>query len=162
MAIQNPQELFYYDLCAMYDGEQKLALLLPLLAQEAQIPEVKEAFSEHHQQTLLHIVNLERCFQIAGKQQMPLENHTFAGLRKDHDVFLEQQPSQAELMMFALNAAYKSEFLEMAAYNSLIDAATCLGMRDCLPLLQENLQQEQETAKKLAVLIHKFALLTVK
>lgn len=153
-AIQSPQDLFLYDLCAIYDAEQKLTQVLPTLAQEAQHPQVREAFTQHLQETQQHVRNLEQCFQILGRQPMGLENHAVAGLKQDHDAFLQQQPSPAALTMFDIAAGSKSEYLEMAAYSSLIDAANSLGLQQCVPLFQQNLQQEEAAAKKLAGLAH--------
>jgi len=42
----------------------------------------------------------------------------------------------------------------MAAYSALIDSANSLGLQQCIPLFQENLQQEEAEAKKLAALGH--------
>lgn len=151
MAIQSPQELFFYDLCAMYDAEQKLAQVLPLLAQESQIRQVSEAFTEHQSETEQHIRNLEQCFQILGRSPLKLENHTVAGLKADHDAFVEQQPSAQALTLFDIAAGSKSEYLEIAAYQSLINAAHALGLQACIPLFQQNLQQEETAARKLSI-----------
>jgi ferritin-like metal-binding protein YciE len=152
--IQQPQELFLYNLCAMYDAEQKLTQVLPVLAQESQNQQVKEAFLQHEQETRQHVRNLEQCFQILGRQPSALENHTVVGLKQDHDAFLLQNPSPAALTMFDLHAGSESEYLEMAAYNALIDSANALGFQQCVPLFQQNLQQEEAAAKKLATLAH--------
>ncbi len=154
MAIQSPQDLFFFNLCAMYDVEQKLAEVLPMLAQESQEPQVKEAFLQHQQETQQHVRNLEECFQMINQPPVPLENHAVIGLQQDHTAFLQQQPSAQALTMFDIAAGSKSEYLEMAAYNNLIDSATSLGLNQLVPLFQQNLQQEEAAAKKLAALQH--------
>ncbi len=154
MAIQTPQDLFFFNLCAIYDAEQKLAQILPILAQESQEQPAKDAFLQHQQETLQHVSNLEQCFQSIGRQPIPVENHGVIGLKQDHDAFLQQQPSAAVLTMFDIAAGSKSEYLEIASYTSLIDAATALGLTQCVTLFQQNLLQEEAAAKKLAVLAH--------
>jgi ferritin-like metal-binding protein YciE len=154
MTVQSPQDLFFYELCTMYDAEQKLVQILPKLAQECQQAQVKEAFLQHERETRQHVNNLEQCFKILGRNPVTLENHVVAGLKQDHDAFLREQPSKEALTMFDLNAGSKSEYLEMSAYRSLIDAASQLGLQQCVPLLQQNLQQEEAAAKKLATLAH--------
>src|SRR6266480_6978119 len=156
MAIQGPQDLFLYNLCAMYDIEQKLVQMLPQLAQECPYAQAREAFMLHEQETRQHIRNLEQCFQILGSQPMVLENHTVAGLKGDHDTFLQQQPPQPALILFDLNAGYQSECIEIAAYHNLIDTANNLGLQSCTQLLQQNLLQEVEASKKLSMLAHQF------
>jgi ferritin-like metal-binding protein YciE len=156
MVIQNPRDLFYYNLCAMYDAEQKLVQILPQLAQESLSPQARDAFMQHEQETRQHVRNLEQCFQTLGTQPGKLENHAVAGLRQDHEAFLQQQPPQQALTLFDLSAGLQSEYLEMAAYHSLIDAATIMGLQQCIPLFQQNLKQEEEAARKLATIAHQF------
>lgn len=150
--IQSPQDLFLYDLCGMYDVERKLVQILPKLAQEAHDPQARDAFTQHEKETQQHVRNLEQCFQILGRQPMVVESHTVAGLKQDHDAFVQQQPSAEALGMFDLAAGSKSEYLEMAAYRSLIGAANSLGYQQCVPLFQQNLQQEEAAAKKLGAI----------
>jgi ferritin-like metal-binding protein YciE len=154
LAIQSPRDLFYYDLCAMYDAEQKLVQVLPQLAQECMDNQARDAFTQHEQETRQHVRNLEQCFQILGSQPMALENHTINGLKQDHDTFVQQQPPREALTMFDIDAGYQSEHIEMAAYHRLIDAADSMGLQQCVPLFQQNLQQEEAAAKKLSTIAH--------
>jgi|GEM_PF-1107477 len=154
MAIQSPQDFFFYDLCAMYDVEQKLVQMLPQLAQECQNDQAREAFMLHEQETRQHVRNLEQCFQILGSQPRTVENYTVDGLRRNHDAFLKEQPPQEALLLFDLYAGYQSEYIEIAAYHSLIDAANILGLPQCVQFFQQNLLQEIEAAKKLWTLGH--------
>jgi ferritin-like metal-binding protein YciE len=85
MTIQSAQDLFFYDLCGMYDAELKLAQVLPTLAQESQDAQTRDAFLEHQQETVHHAQNLEQCFQILGRSPVKLENHAVAGLKEDHE-----------------------------------------------------------------------------
>lgn len=150
MAIQNSQDLFFYDLCAMYDVERKLLQVLPELAKESQDPQVREAFSHHQQETQQHVHNLEQCFQILGRSPLILESHAVAGLKEDHDAFIAQEPSPQALTLFDLAAGLKSEYLEIAAYQSLLQQAHALGLQPCIPLFQQNLQQEEAAARTVA------------
>jgi ferritin-like metal-binding protein YciE len=154
LAIQSPRDLFYYDLCVMYDAEQKLVQVLPQLAQECMDNQARDAFTQHEQETRQHVRNLEQCFQILGSQPMTLENHTINGLKQDHDTFVQQQPPREALTMFDIDAGYQSEHIEMAAYHRLIDAADSMGLQQCVPLFQQNLQQEEAAATKLSTIAH--------
>lgn len=156
VAIQSPRDLFFYDLCMMYDVEQKLMDMLPVLAQECVDPQAKDTFTQHEQETRQHIRNLEQCFQILGGQPVSLENHTTAGLKQDHDTFLQQQQPVEAVTLFDLHVGYQSECLEIAAYHNLIDEANSLGLQDCAQLFQQNLQQEINASKKLAEIAHQY------
>ncbi len=150
MAIQNPRDLFLYDLRAMYDLELKMVQMLPVLAQECMDNAAREAFVTHEAETRQHVLNLEQCFQVLESQPATLENNVAAGLKTDHDNFLQQQPPPQAIILFDVRAGYLSECLEIAAYRNLIDAASGLGLSDCVQLLQQNLQQEINAAQKLS------------
>ena len=157
MAVQSPQDLFLHNLSTMYDVEQKLAQVLPVLARESTQSQVKEAFLQHERQTQQHVRNLEQCFHILGRQAVATDNHTVDGLKQDHDTFLQQQPPEQVLTMFDLNTGYQSEYLEVANYNGLIEAANTLGFNQCIPLLEQNRQQDKEAAEKLSILIQQLS-----
>ena len=160
--IQSPRDLFLYDLCAMYDIEQKMVRMLPVLAQECLDNQARQAFILHEQETRQHIRNLEQCFQMLGSQPMGIENHTAAGLKQDHDNFLQQKPPVEAVSMFVIHCGYQSECLEIAAYNDLIDKANSLGLQDCVQLLQQNLQQEVNASTTLASISHQLGQLQAK
>jgi ferritin-like metal-binding protein YciE len=156
MAIQNPRDLFLYDLRAMYDLELKMVQMLPVLAQECMDNAAREAFVTHEAETRQHVLNLEQCFQMLGSQPATLENNAAAGLKTDHDNFLQQQPPPQALILFNARLGYLGESLEIAAYRNLIDAADGLGLSDCVLLLQQNLQQEMNAAQKLSAIAHQY------
>jgi ferritin-like metal-binding protein YciE len=59
--------------------------------------------------------------------------------------------------MFLTGSGSRAEHYEIAAYNGLITMAQALGEKDAVPLLQENLKQEEaalanleKAAKRLA------------
>lgn len=157
MAIQNPRDLFLYALRAMYDFELKMMQMLPVQAQECMDNAAREAFVMHEAETRQHVLNLEQCFQMLGSQPATLENNAVAGLKKDHDDFLQQQPPPQAITLFNVRAGYLSESLEIAAYRNLIDAASELGLSDCAMLMQQNLQQEINAAQKLSAIAHQYS-----
>jgi len=146
----------------MYDIEQKMVRMLPVLAQECLDNQARQAFLLHEQETQQHIRNLEQCFQMLGSQPMGIENHTAAGLQQDHDIFLQQKPPVEAVSMFVIHCGYQSECLEIAAYHDLIDNANSLGLQDCVHLLQLNLQQEVNASTTLAAISHQVGQLQAK
>lgn len=160
--IQSPRDLFLYDLCAMYDIEQKMVRMLPVFAQECLDNQARQAFMQHEQETRQHIRSLEQCFQILGSRPMGIENHTAAGLQQDHDIFLQQKPPAEAVSMFVLHSGYQSECLEIAAYHDLIDKANSLGLQDCVQLFQLNLKQEVNASTTLAAIAHQLGQLQAK
>ncbi|MGH2505963.1 MAG: ferritin-like domain-containing protein [Ktedonobacteraceae bacterium] len=152
--IQNPQELFFHDLCCMYEVEQQLARLLTEFADESSSREVKNTFKEHQRETTQHMRNLDQCFEILRRPPLKIEHQTIAGMKLDHDALTHQQISPQMLTLANITAGIKSEYLEMAAYHCLIDAADVLGLQPCIPLFEQNLRQEESFAQKLVKLGH--------
>jgi ferritin-like metal-binding protein YciE len=148
MAMTSQQELFLHELSDMYDAEQRISKMLPVMAKECETPQVKSAFEQHEQETLHQIQNLEQCFQTLGTKPEKASCETIVGLKKEHDTFLKEDPSAEILTMFDLGGASKTEHYEIASYKGLIDKATLMGQQPCVSLLRENLQQEEAMARK--------------
>ena len=152
MPMQTAQDLFIHELGDMYDAEQRIAQMLPMLATECNNDQVRTAFEFHAQQTRQHIQNLDRCFQALGVQAPKVTCTAIQGLKQEHDSFVKESPSQDILTMFDLGGASKTEHYEIASYTDLINAARQLGQQQCAQLLQQNLQQEQEMEQRVSQL----------
>ncbi len=149
MAIQNVRELFAHELGDIYDAEQRILQMLPQLANEASDGQVKSAYQYHEQQTRQQVQNLEQCFHILGTQPQRTPCHALAGLQQEHDSFIKENPSAEILTMFDLGGAAKTEHYEIASYQGLIEKANLMGLKNCVQLLQQNLNQEEEMAQKI-------------
>ncbi len=149
MVMQSVQELFQHELGDIYDAEQRIVQMLPQMANECNDGQVKSALQNHEQQTYQQIQNLERCFQLIGTAPQRVPCHAIAGLKQEHDSFLKENPSENILTLFDLGGAAKTEHYEIAAYRGLIEKANLIGQKDCTHLLQENLSQEEEMARKI-------------
>ncbi len=158
MAMHSPKDLFIHELADIFDAEQKLSKILPTLAQQSNHDEVKQAFEQHEQETLLQISNLEQCFHALGVTPETSPCLAVAGMKAEHDSFMKEKPSADVLTMFNLGAGAKSEYYEIASYKGLIDQATLLGQMQCVQLLEQNLKQEEAMAEKVQQLSHKLGL----
>jgi len=148
MSMTKPEELFLHELSDMYDAEQRIAKMLPLMAKECTNPQVKQAFEEHEQETQQQIQHLEQCFQLLKTKPEKAQCAAVAGMKQEHESFLKEEPSADILTLFDLSGASKTEYYEMASYKGLIENATQLGEKQIAQLLQENYQQEEAMAKK--------------
>lgn len=148
MALQSPRDLFVYELQGMYDAEQRILQMLPVLAQETENVQVKQALQQHESETRQQVTNLEQCFQMLGVQPKGVPCQVVAGLKQDHDSLLKEKPTPEVLSLYNLGGAAKTESYEIAAYKGLIEIATLLGDKQCVPLLQQNLRQEEDMLKR--------------
>ncbi len=157
MAIASPRELFVHELADMMSAEQQILKALPELQQEAQHAELKRAFKEHETETKGQIKNLQQVFKQLGEQPEETTCFGMQGLVQEHHALHEEDPSPEMLERANLSAAAKTEQYEIVAYAGLIQLAKELGEKDSAKLLQENLDQEQAMAKRVAALTKEIA-----
>jgi ferritin-like metal-binding protein YciE len=148
MAISNAKELFMHDLGDIYNAEQMILKILPQLSQESNNQQAKDAYQLHEQQTQHQIQNLEQVFRLIGSNPPQVQCFAVAGLKQEHDSFVQEKPTQDALAMFDLGAADKTEHYEIASYKGLIEKAQLMGQQQCVNLLQENLQEEQSMSQR--------------
>ncbi len=148
MSMETPKELFIHELQDIYDAEHRILQMLPLMAQESENEQVKEAFQHHEEETKQQVTNLEQCFEALGAKAKGSACHAVAGMKQEHDSFLKEKPSSAILVMYNLGGASKTEHYEIASYKDLVEQANLLGEKKVAQLLLDNLKQEEEMAKK--------------
>jgi len=148
MPVPSVQDLFLYELCSMYDAEHRIVQMLPQLANECNDSQIKDAFQRHEEETRHQIQNLESCFQVLGYEPQRVTCHVVQGLKEDHDSLTKENPPEDVLTMFNVGGAAQTEYFEMACYRGLVEKADRMGLGECSRLLQENLRQEEDMARK--------------
>ena len=152
MTMNSPHDLFMHEMGDIYNAEQMIAQILPVLTQESQDTQAQQAYQTHLQETQHHIQNLEQCFKLLGNQPPSVTCYAVGGLKQEHDHFKQENAPAAVLTMFDLGAAAKTEHYEIASYQGLIEKANLMGLQQCAQLLQENLQQEQAMLQRVTQL----------
>lgn len=147
-SMQSPQDLFTYELSAMYSSEQMVAQMLQELTGQVTSPQLKQGLEKHLGETQQHVQNLEHAFQQLGTQPQQVDVQAVRGLQQDFETFRQQQPSEEVLELFILSAAAKTEHYEMACYHGLIEKAQMMGQTEVAQFLQQNLQQEERQAQQ--------------
>lgn len=118
------------------------------MADECNDDQLRNAFQHHEEEARHQIQNLERCFQPLGYQPQRVSCNVVQGLKQDHDSFVWENPPEDVLTMFDVGGATKTEYFEMASYRGLIEKAERMGLSECSRLLQENLREEEDMARR--------------
>jgi ferritin-like metal-binding protein YciE len=148
--MDEPRELFVHELGDLLFAENTLIKALPKLAKEASDAELQKGFESHLEETRQHAANLKQVFKVIGEPAKAEKCPAIEGITKEHDEFMsEENPSPAVRDMFLTGSGARAEHYEIAAYNGLITMAQALGEKDAVPLLQENLKQEEAALAKL-------------
>jgi ferritin-like metal-binding protein YciE len=148
--MDDPRELFLHELGDLLYAENVLVKTLPKLAKEASDAELQEGFKAHLEETKQHVDNLKQVFEAVGEKAKAEKCPAIDGITDEHDEFIsEEKPSPEVRDIFLTGSGARAEHYEIAAYTGLITMARALGETDAVPLLEENLKQEQAALAKL-------------
>jgi ferritin-like metal-binding protein YciE len=154
-ALNSFDDLFVEQLQDLYDAEQRLTKALPKMAAAAHNSALKSAFEEHLRQTENHVRRLEQVFQHLGQSAKTKTCEAMKGLVEEGSEVIsgEGDPNVKDAALIA--AAQRVEHYEIAGYGSARTFAQRLGKHEAARLLQETLNEEAETDKKLTSLAEK-------
>ena len=134
----------------MYWAEKHLTKALPKMQKAATTEELKSAIEEHLSQTEGHVARLEQVFELCGKKAQAKKCDAMEGLIKEGDSIVEETEDDSMTRDAGIiMAAQKVEHYEIATYGSLVQFAKTLGMGEAAEILQQTLDEEKETDKKL-------------
>jgi ferritin-like metal-binding protein YciE len=147
MPITNAQDLFVYELGDIYDAEHRFLEGQQEMAQETTDQDLEKAIREHIEQTRLHIRNLELVFDRLGQQPRRQTSHVAQWLVNEAQQSIQEARNDA-IRDCAINAAViKVEHFEMGSYRGMFTGAQLMGQTEIANLLEQNMRQEEETAR---------------
>jgi ferritin-like metal-binding protein YciE len=157
VALNNPADLFMYELSAIYDAETKDTQMKGEIA--GQIREGALAQDLRNEQTKgqQKIKNLDGCFQALGAPRQDVPCLAVDGMRAEFQQFMGQQPSPEVLEMYTVGASLKFAAFQSASYQGLVDKAMLMGQNQCAQLLQTNMVQVDESAGHFERLSHEIS-----
>jgi len=159
MNLKSFRDLLVEELRDIYDGENQLIHALPLMADAAIFPELKQAFVNHLDETKKHIDRLERIFLQFDESPHGNPCKTMQGLIAEAQDFMDEE-SKADpgvLEAALVGVAQKIEHFEIAAYGTARTYAEILKLKGIASMLQETLDEEGRTNK----LLNKIAMQSV-
>jgi len=151
-AINSLRDLLVDELRDLHNAESQLVKALPKMAKAASHDELKEGFQEHLEQTREHVDRLDRCFKILGQKAKGKTCHAMKGLVEESNEAIKEDAPDSIRDAKLIGAAQRVEHYEIAAYGTARAFAQTLGETKVADLLQETLDEEGETDKKLTAL----------
>lgn len=147
--MRNSKEAFLEELEELFDAETQLEQLLSQRAREIEDADIEHFFWQHKQETQQQIYNLRRCFAVLGVAPRRGVCQALEHWKREHDSLLNNRPWSTNIVtMFDLSEARYLARYEIASYQGLIRQAKTLGESACVKLLQQNLSQEEQMARK--------------
>ena len=151
-ALNTLRDLLVEELRDLHHAENQLLKALPKMAKAASHEELKEGFQVHLEETREHVDRLERCFKLLGEKARGKTCHAMQGLVEEGKEAITEKAPDAIRDAKLIGAAQRVEHYEIAAYGTARAFAETLGESQVADLLQETLDEEGETDKKLTAL----------
>jgi ferritin-like metal-binding protein YciE len=150
--IKNMDDLFVHTLRDIYYAEKQIVGALPDMIQKSQDPQLKQGFQTHLRETENHVKRLEKVFQMHGKQPQEVDCPAIDGILDEANDVAGEVEDKDVLDAALIAAAQAVEHYEITRYGTLIAWAQQLGRSDCATVLQQNLDEEKATDKKLTAM----------
>lgn len=152
MSLDTLQDLYFEQVRDLYSAEQQIVVALPKLVEAATDQQLSDGFAKHLEQTKEHVRRLEEIGdrmeeKIGGKKCKGM-----AGLLKEGEEAVGEDGDSTIVDEGLIAAAQRVEHYEMAAYGCARTYAQALGLDDDVELLQQTLDEERETDKKLTTI----------
>lgn len=149
MALDTLRDLYLDHIQDLYSSEQQILDALPDMIEKAAHPKLRDGFSQHLEQTRQHAARLEQIGRGLGKDVDGKTCKGMAGVLKEGAEYVKEDGDRDVIDAALIAAAQRVEHYEMAAYGCARTFAEALGRDEDANLLQQTLDEEGETNKKL-------------
>ena len=150
--INTLDALFVHTLQDIYYAENQITKALPKMISLATDAQLKSGFEQHLRETQNQIKRLEQVFQMHGQQPKAVTCPAIDGIIKEANEIAGEIADKEVLDAALLASAQAVEHYEITRYGTLIAWAKQLGRADCASVLQQNLDEEKATDKKLTAI----------
>lgn len=149
--------LFVTELKNIYYAERQAVDALGDQADAATTDEVRNAFLQHQEESRGQVMRLEQVFQSIGIDPEEGSCAAIDGLADDADTVVAATTAGSLTRDAGLIiAAQKVEHHEIAAYGSAVTLARVMGHTEAARLLEQTLEEEKNTDRKLTQLAESF------
>ena len=156
MKLNSLRDLYIAELKDLYSGEQMIVKALPKMAEHASSQELRNAFEEHLEQTRTHVQRLEQIFEKLDESPKGQKCKGLDGIIDEGEDMMDKDSPPAVCDAALISAAQRVEHYEIAGYGTVRTFARRLGFEDQAELLNQTLQEEGATDKKLTSLAESY------
>jgi len=152
MEMESLRELYVEELKDLWSAETQITKALPKMMKAATNPKLKKAFNTHLKQTERHVKRLERIFKELDESPRGKKCVGMEGLIKEGQELIKEKPEADVLDAGLISAAQHVEHYEIAGYGCVRTWARQMGEERQAELLQETLDEEEQTDRLLTEL----------
>ncbi len=147
--IKNMDDLFVHTRRDIYYAEKQIVKSLPEMIEKASNQQLKHGFQTHLRETENHVKRLDQVFELIGKTAQGVDCPAIDGIIEEAEDVAGEVEDKTVLDAALIAAAQAVEHYEMTRYGTLIAWAKQLGRHDAVTLLNQTLEEEKATDKKL-------------
>jgi ferritin-like metal-binding protein YciE len=122
------------------------------MVDKAGAPDLKQAFSDHLEETRNHVTRLEEAFEMLDETSKTVQCPAIDGILKEANEIAGDVEDKMVLDAALVMAAQAVEHYEITRYGTLIAWAKQLGRDDVADLLEQTLGEEKSADQKLTTL----------
>jgi ferritin-like metal-binding protein YciE len=148
-SITSLKDLLVDELKDLYSAEQQLVKALPKMSKASTHADLKDGFNSHLEETRGHVQRLEEAFSKLGIPAKAKTCKAMQGLIAERAEAIDLDATETLRDACLIGAAQRVEHYEIAAYGTARAFASTIGEDDVADLLQETLEEEAATDKKL-------------
>ena len=142
--IETLDDLFVHTLRDVYYAENQILKALPKMIKKATDAGLRQALSEHLEQTRTHVERLEQVFEMHGAEPKAVDCPAMDGIIEEANEIVGEIADKQVLDAAIIAAAQAVEHYEITRYGTLATWAKQLGREDCASVLVETLEEEKE------------------
>jgi ferritin-like metal-binding protein YciE len=150
MSAKTYEDFFLHGLKTLYFAEQQALEMFPSFSKVAQSPALRHALDVHMRESREQVGRLEQIFDLMDEKPVGIQGDAIQGIlgevRQTIDLF-----KGSEAVETALIASLQMiEHYEITRYNALSALADQLGLEEAAELLEQSLEEEQDTDELLS------------
>jgi len=152
MQLETLKDLYIHELKDLHSAEKQLTKALPKMAKAASNEQLAKGFKEHLEQTEEHVNRLEKILESLDQSTRGQKCKGMEGLIEEGSEMIEEDAEDEVRDAGLIAAAQRVEHYEIAGYGCVRTYAELLGDTKGAELLQQTLDEEGATDKKLTEL----------
>ena len=152
MPMTSLRDLYIHQLKDLYSAEKQLTKALPKMVKAAGSDDLRQAFEEHLEVTRQQMERLEQILEELGQKLSAPKCKGMEGIIEENQELLKEDAEEAVLDAGLIAGAQKVEHYEIAGYGTARTYAEMLGEANAARLLEQTLQEEEETDRLLTEL----------
>jgi len=149
MKLETLHDLYIHELKDLYSAETQLIKALPKMVKAAEHEKLSAGFAKHLEETKVHAQRLEEILKSHKQTTRGPKCQGMEGLLKEGQDMIEEEADEEVRDAGLISAAQRVEHYEIAGYGCARTYAELLGDTKGAKVLQQTLDEETLTDRKL-------------